>query len=107
MIDTVVIQPGVDTGEPSVAGVSWAAVTAGAIVSCALTLVVLAFGVGLGLSVVSPWGGSGVSTTTFKIGTGLFMIVVAMLSSSIGGYVAGRLRSRWIGVHTDEVYFRD
>jgi hypothetical protein len=28
MIDTVVIQPGADTGEPSVAGVSWAAVAA-------------------------------------------------------------------------------
>src|ERR1700688_1060199 len=107
MIDSVVIQPGVDTGEPSVAGVSWAAVAAGAIVSCAVTLVVLALGIGLGLSVVSPWGGSGVSATTFKIGTGLYLVVVAMLSSSIGGYIAGRLRSRWIGVHNDEVYFRD
>jgi hypothetical protein len=107
MIDTVVIQPGIDTGEPGIAGVSWAAVTAGAVVSCALTLVVLAFGVGLGLSVVSPWGGAGVSATTFKIGTGLYMVVVAMLSSSIGGYIAGRLRSRWVGVRSDEVYFRD
>src|ERR1700722_16873002 len=107
MIDTVVIQPGVDTGEPSVAGVSWAAVAAGAIVSCALTFVVLAFGIGLGLSVVSPWSGSGVSATTFKIGTGLYLVVIAMLSSSVGGYIAGRLRSRWIGVQGDEVYFRD
>ncbi len=107
MIDTVVIQPGPDTGEPSVAGVSWAAVTGGAIVSCALTLVLLAFGIGLGLSVVSPWAGAGVSATTFKIGTGLYLVVIAMLSSSIGGYLAGRLRTRWVGVHTDEVYFRD
>jgi len=107
MIDAVVIQPGLNTEEPSAAGISWAAVAAGAIVSCALTFVVLAFGVGLGLSVVSPWGGAGVSATTFKIGTGLFLVVIAMLSSSIGGYIAGRLRSRWIGVHGDEVYFRD
>src|SRR6202140_2792883 len=107
MIDTVVIQPEVATGEPSISGVSWPAVTAGAIVSCALTLVLLAFGVGLGLSVVSPWTGSGVSATTFKIGTGLYLIVIAMLSSSIGGYLAGRLRSGWDGVHGDEVYFRD
>jgi hypothetical protein len=107
MIDTVIVQPGADTGEPSIAGVSWPAVTAGAIVSCALTIVLLAFGVGLGLSVVSPWAGSGVSATTFKIGTGLYLIVIAMLSSSIGGYLAGRLRTRWIGVHSDEVYFRD
>lgn len=107
MIDTVVIQPGADTGEPSVAGVSWAAIAAGAVVSCALTFVLIAFGIGLGLSVVSPWSGSGISTTTFKIGTGLYLVVIAMLSSSIGGYIAGRLRSRWIGVHGDEVYFRD
>jgi hypothetical protein len=87
--------------------VSWAAVTAGAVASCALTVVLLAFGTGLGLSVVSPWAGAGVSATTFKIGTGLYLIVIAMLSSSIGGYIAGRLRSRWIGVRSDEVYFRD
>ncbi|HEY4968717.1 MAG TPA: hypothetical protein VII35_02365 [Steroidobacteraceae bacterium] len=51
--------------------------------------------------------GAGISATTFKIGTGLYLIVIAMLSSSIGGYLAGRLRTRWIGVHSDEVYFRD
>ena len=107
MIDPVVVQPTTTDGEPSVAGVSWAAVTAGAVVSCALTLLLLAFGVGLGLSVVSPWSGAGVSATTFKIGTGLYFIVIAMLSSSIGGYIAGRLRSRWVRVHSDEVYFRD
>jgi hypothetical protein len=107
MIDAVVIQPGIETGEPSVAGVSWPAVTAGAVVSCALTLVLIAFGLGLGLSVVSPWAGAGVSASAFKIGTGLYLVVIAMLSSSIGGYIAGRLRTRWTGVHSDEVYFRD
>jgi hypothetical protein len=107
MVETVVGKPVADSGEPSIAGVSWAAVAAGAVVSCALTLVLLAFGIGLGLSVVSPWSGAGVSATTFKIGTGLYLVVIAMLSSSIGGYIAGRLRTRWVGVHTDEVYFRD
>jgi hypothetical protein len=107
MIEAVSVRPAPDANEPSVSGVSWGAVTAGAIVSCALTLVLLAFAVGLGLTVVSPWGGAGISVTTFKIGTGLYLIVIAMLSSSIGGYLAGRLRSRWIGVHADEIYFRD
>jgi hypothetical protein len=86
---------------------SWPAIVAGAVASAALTFVVLSFGAGLGLSVVSPWGNAGVSATTFKIGTGLFLIVIAMLSSSIGGYVAGRLRTKWTAVHSDEVYFRD
>ena len=93
--------------EPPVSGVSWAAVLAGAIASCALTLVLLSLGTGLGLAAVSPWGNAGVSTTTFKIGTGLYFIVMAMISSAIGGYLAGRLRTKWSGVHTDEVYFRD
>ena len=87
--------------------VSWAAIAAGAVAAAALTLVLLAFGVGMGFSVVSPWGNSGVSATTFEIGTGLYLIVVAMLASTIGGYIAGRLRTKWVGVHTHEVFFRD
>jgi hypothetical protein len=92
--------------EPSVSGVSWPAIAAGAVASLALTLVLLSLGTGLGLSVVSPWGNS-VSATTFKIGTGLYFIVMAMISSAVGGYLAGRLRTKWTGVHSDEVYFRD
>ena len=67
----------------------------------------LAFGAGMGFSAVSPWGNSGVSASTFQIGTGLYLIVVAMLASTIGGYIAGRLRTKWAGVHTHEVFFRD
>lgn len=105
MIDTVVVEP--RSGEGEVAGISWAAVLAGAAVSLALTLVMLALGTGLGLSMVSPWAGSGVSATTFKITTGLYLIVVAMISSSLGGYIAGRLRYGWASVRPDEIYFRD
>lgn len=93
--------------EPAVAGVSWAAVAAGAAASLALTLLLLSFGTGMGFAVVSPWGNSGVSATTFEIGTGLYFIVMAMISSAIGGYLAGRLRTKWVGVHTSEVLFRD
>jgi hypothetical protein len=108
MIDTVVVTPtSADSTDSSLAGVSWASIVAGAVVACALTLLLLAFGTGLGLSVVSPWAGSGVSATTFKIGTGLYLVVIAMIASSIGGYLAGRLRSGWSGVRGDEVYFRD
>jgi hypothetical protein len=70
-------------------------------------LVLLSFGAGMGFAVVSPWGHSGVSATTFKIGTGLYFIVMAMISSAVGGYLAGRLRTKWIGVQTTEVHFRD
>jgi hypothetical protein len=60
-----------------------------------------------GFSAVTPWGNSGASAGTFEIGTGLYLIVVAMLASTIGGYVAGRLRTKWVGVHTHEAFFRD
>jgi hypothetical protein len=96
-----------ELAEPAVSGVSWAAVIAGAVASLALTLVLLSFGAGMGFAVVSPWDHSGVSATTFKIGTGLYFIVMAMISSAIGGYLAGRLRTKWIGVQTTEVHFRD
>jgi hypothetical protein len=97
----------VDVVEPPVSGVSWAAVVAGAVASCALTLVLLSLGAGLGFAVVSPWSNSGVSATTFEIGTGLYFIVMAMISSAMGGYLAGRLRARWTGIRTSEVVFRD
>ena len=87
--------------------VSWAAIAAGAVAAAALTLVLLAFGAGMGFSAVSPWGSSGVSAGTFQISTGIYLIVVAMLASTIGGYIAGRLRTKWFGVHTHEVFFRD
>ena len=96
-----------DVVEPSIPGVSWAAVVAGTVASLALTLVLLSFGAGMGLAVVSPWGNSGASATTFKIGTGLYFIVIAMISSAVGGYIAGRLRTKWVGVQTSEVHFRD
>ena len=102
-VEAVEISAPVDEGP----AVSWAAVAAGAIAAAALTLVLLAFGAGMGFSAVSPWSNSGVSASTFQIGTGLYLIVVAMLASTIGGYIAGRLRTKWVGVHTHEVFFRD
>jgi hypothetical protein len=38
-----------------------------------------------GFSAISPWSNSGVSSGTFKVGAGIYLIVVAMLSSTIGG----------------------
>src|ERR1700730_16217922 len=104
VVEEVVVD---EVAESSMAGISWAAVLAGAIAACALTLALLSLGVGLGFSVVSPWSNSGVSATTFEIGTGLYFIVMAMISSALGGYLAGRLRNRWLGVESTEVHFRD
>ena len=101
----------IDTSHGSVGletpGISWGAVLAGAAAACALTLLLLSLGAGLGFAVVSPWGSRGVSSTSFEIGTGLYFIVMAMISSGLGGYLAGRLRRKSIGLETAEVQFRD
>jgi hypothetical protein len=108
--DVSIVAAETDYIEPVVApdrAISWTAVAAGGFANAALTLLLMAFGAGMGFSAVSPWANSGVSATTFSIGTGLYLIVIAMLASTIGGYLAGRLRTRWTAVHDDEVYFRD
>jgi hypothetical protein len=97
----------VDAQPTSQTGVSWAAVAAGAVATAALTLVLIAFGAGLGLSAVSPWSDSGVSAGAFRVGTGIYLVVIAVMSSAIGGYLAGRLRTKWVGLHNNEVFFRD
>jgi hypothetical protein len=87
--------------------VSWASIAAGGIVAAALSLALLALGAGLGLASVSPWGDSGVSASTFNNITGVYLVVMAVMSSAIGGYLAARLRTAWTGPHTNEVFFRD
>lgn len=86
---------------------SWRAILAGGFAAAALTLVLLAFGSAVGFSSISPWSNSGVSGSTFHVAGGLFLVVVAMLSSTVGGYIAGRTRTRWRSVRSDEVQFRD
>ena len=105
---TVELQSGTEVAEEAqVPAVSWAAIVAGGVASAALTLVLLAFGAGIGLSAISPWANSGISSTTFNFGAGVYLCIIAVMASSIGGYLAGRLRTKWVGVHTHEVYFRD
>ena len=88
-------------------GVSWAAILAGAAGAASLSLILLVLGTGLGLSSVSPWAQSGIAATTFGISTILWITFTQIAASGMGGYLAGRLRVKWLGVHTDETYFRD
>lgn len=99
--------PDIAGTEASTSAVSWAAILGGAVVMAAVTMLLLALGSGLSLSSVSPWSGSGVSATTFTVMTAIWLIVMQWLSAGLGGYVTGRLRTRWVGVHTHEVFFRD
>jgi hypothetical protein len=93
--------------EASSSAVSWAAIIAGAFAALSLTVVLTSLGTGLGLTTISAWPNSGASATTFTISAGIGLIVVQWLSSALGGFITGRLRTKWTGVHTHEVFFRD
>ncbi len=93
--------------QSSSSAVSWSAIFAGAAAAAVLSLILLILGTGLGLSSVSPWAQSGISATTFGISTIIWLTVTQLIASGMGGYLAGRLRTRWAGVHTHEVFFRD
>lgn len=86
-------------------GVSWAAVIGGAFVAAAVSLIMLALGAGFGLSAISPW--SSVGASAIGAAAIVWLIVNEAISCALGGYLAGRLRTKWVSVHTDEVYFRD
>ena len=95
------------TNESSVSAVSWASIAAGAAVAAAASLLLVALGTGLGFASLSPWANDGPSATTFTVMTAVWLIVVQWLASALGGYLTGRLRTKWVGTHTHEVFFRD
>lgn len=108
-MQTNVTQRVVDTEvlDDSVSGVSWPAIFAGATAAAALSYVLVILGFGLGLSSVSPWMNSGTSAKALGVATIVWLAFTQIAASGMGGYLAGRLRSKWAGVHDDEVYFRD
>jgi len=81
-------------------GVSWPAIAAGAFVTASFTLILLSLGAGLGLSSAPLWRNAGTAAI-------IWLLFNEIVSSAIGGYLAGRLRTKWVSVHNDEVYFRD
>lgn len=89
------------------AGVSWPAVIGGAFVAAALGLILLTLGTAFGFSSVSPWANAGASAKTITWAAIVWMIFTQIIASALGGYLAGRLRTKWTQVHSDEVYFRD
>lgn len=90
-----------------ISGVSWAAIFAGALAAAALSLILFILGIGLGLSSISVWSGRGADGDTIGWTAVAWLTFTQLASAGVGGYIAGRLRVRWQGVHTDEVYFRD
>lgn len=93
--------------ESNVPALAWGPVIGGATAAAAITLILLLVGSGVGLTMVSPWSGESASFTTVSVTAAIWFVIVQWLSSALGGYLTGRLRTKWAGIHTDEVFFRD
>ena len=104
-----------DTAEPvaeksvesSASAVEWASIFGGALAAFGVTIILLTLGPSLGLATVSPWSLTNPSPTTFGTVAAIWLVVTQWLSSAFGGYLAGRLRTKWVGIRTEEVFFRD
>lgn len=105
--NTDVILPPKDGPTHAASAVSWGAIFAGAAGAAALSLILLILGSGLGFSVISPWTNDGASAKTLGVSGILWITLTSLAASGLGGYLAGRLRTRWAATHSDEVYFRD
>lgn len=86
--------------------VVWSAVLAGAVLAAAISFVLLTFGTAIGLSTTSPWPNSGLSATIVAALAILWVMMQQIGAFMVGGYVAGRMRSRWSEAG-DESDFRD
>lgn len=87
--------------------VEWGAVLAGAFLAAAISFVLLTFGAAIGLSAASPWPNSGVSAKLIATLAVLWAMMQQIGAFMAGGYVAGRMRSRWYETTQHEVEFRD
>jgi hypothetical protein len=99
-----------DTGKSAglqLSAVSWSAIWAGAAAATVMSVLLLILGTGLGLSVVSPWSTKGISAYSLGITAIAWLTFTQLISSGLGGYIAGRLRTRWTHVDKSETYFRD
>lgn len=92
---------------PGTSFVEWGAVLAGGAMAAALSFVLLTFGAAIGLSFVSPWANVGASTKVIASLAIFWTMAQQIGAAMVGGYVAGRMRSRWDQITEHEVEFRD
>jgi hypothetical protein len=86
--------------------VQWGPAFCGAVIAAAAFFVLMTFATAIGLAVtsVSPtWRDTSVGLSVLS---GAWMVLSAIGSFALGGYIAGRARSRW-EAPVDEIHFRD
>ena len=90
----------------SASAVSWGAIFAGAAAAASLALMLLMLGAGLGLTSISPWENQGLAAGTVGIAAIAWLTFTQIVASGMGGYLAGRLRTKWVDTHTNNLFPR-
>jgi hypothetical protein len=86
--------------------VHWGPAMAGALVTAAVSVVLMSFASAIGLMVVSPSPTWRDTSVRLALLSGTWIIVATVSAFGIGGYLAGRVRSTW-KTTDDEIDFRD
>ena len=85
---------------------NWDAVVAGALTAAALAFVLHAFAAAIGIAVSSASPTWRDYSVVLQVLSGLYLVLVAIISLGCGGYIAGRLRETVPGSE-EEIEFRD
>ena len=93
--------------ESSRSAISWGAIVGGAVAAMSATLILILLGSALGFASVSPWSYASASASALGVGAVIWLVVTQWLSAAFGGYLTGRLRTKWAATNSDEVFFRD
>jgi hypothetical protein len=92
---------------PQASYIEWSPVIAGAIGASAISFLLLTFGGAVGLTLTSPWPNEGVPAWAILFAVAWWSVMVQIGSFFAGGYLAGRMRTRWADATLHEVRFRD
>ncbi|APD11536.1 hypothetical protein UC34_24955 (plasmid) [Pandoraea vervacti] len=93
--------------ESTGSAVSWGAVFAGAVIAAAVSAMLLTGGTGLGFLSMSPWSNAAPPVKALAVGSIVWLLVSQIIAYGVGGFITGRLRTKWSDALPDEVYFRD
>jgi MFS family permease len=97
----------VTVGDETHAPISWSAIFAGAVSAIAVAMLLSSLAAGFGLKMAAPWPSAAPASGAFTPIAGALLVAIQVLSAALGGYLAGRLRTRWANVHEHETHFRD
>lgn len=94
-------------GRSDVLGLSWTPIVAGAIVASSISFVLLTFGSGIGLAVISPSATWRDTSSLLAVLGGLWLLLTSLASFALGGYLAGAFRPTVRDATAPTMEFRD